>query len=336
MMESIRLRAERAIEARVFPGCVIGVITPGAGQEVVAHGSYTYEKNARLVRERTMYDVASMTKSIPTASLALVLAFLGKLSLENEVAEYLPEFQNHYGATVSDLLRYSVRGARLSELRDLSAEEMLAYLFERGFDGPPGVGSYTNLPALLLGLVIERAMGTTLDVLSSRYFFDPLRMNDTVFYAGAPLAHAVPTEMDEWRHSVVGETHDESAYLLAKSGRIPGHAGLFSTAPDLMRFAGMLLEGRDERALAIATGAEAGLGWQVDQPYFMGAHATHKTFGKTGFTGTSVLIDRQRHVALVILSNRTYPKRPPDAISENCAINVFRRDIADIVFSNHN
>ncbi len=331
MIDAIRTRAAHAIEDRVFPGCVVGIIAPDGARHIVAFGGYTYEKNARPVREGTMYDVASVTKSIPTASLALMLAKEGRLSLEKEVVAYLPELQNDYGALVRDLLLYRVRGLRLSELREVAPERMLSYLLERGFDGAPEKSSYTNLPALILGLIIERVMGTTLDILARRYIFDPLRMSDTCFYVGAPLAHAVPTEVEEWRHDVAGETHDESAYVLAKSGKIAGHAGLFSTVPDLLSFCEMLLDGNDDRARVISEGAEAGLGWQVHQPYFMGELASSKTFGKTGFTGTSILVDRARDIALVILSNRTYPKRPPDAISENCAINVFRRDIANIV-----
>ncbi len=331
MMDAIRTRAEYAIRDRVFPGCVVGIVAPDGARHIAAFGAYTYEKNARPVREGSMYDVASVTKSIPTASLALALASEGRLSLEREVAAYLPEMQHHFGALVRDLLLYRVQGARLSELREVAPNMMLPYLFERGFDGPPGESRYANFPALLLGLIIERSAGTTLDILARRYFFDPLRMNDTAFFAGAPLVHAVPTEIDAWRDVVSGVTHDESAYVLAMAGRVCGHAGLFSCAPDLLTYAAALLDGKSERFKAIAEGAEAGLGWQLDQPYFMGQHSSHRTFGKTGFTGTSILVDRGRHIALVILSNRTYPTRPPDAASQSCAINVFRRDIADIV-----
>ncbi|MDO8625416.1 MAG: serine hydrolase domain-containing protein, partial [Candidatus Diapherotrites archaeon] len=100
-----------------------------------------------------------------------------------------------------------------------------------------------------------------------------------------------------------------------------GHAGLFSTAPDILTFLGVLLKGEYSY---VSDGAQKGLGWQLDQPWFMGNTCGQRTFGKTGFTGTSCVIDMERGIAFVIFSNRTYPKRSPDAASLHSAINVFR------------
>lgn len=333
MRDILLARAEAALRARVFPGCAIGVVRRGEEPEIVTVGAHSYDANARAVSASTLYDMASVTKSIPTASLALVLSTDGRIDLGERVREHLPELVGDFDATIRDLLLYRVAGTRLSDLKHLAAEEMLSTLLERGFEGPPGERNYTNMPALLLGLVLERVMNTTLDILARRYFFDPLRMHDTVFYAGAYLAHAAPTELEEWRGLVQGVTHDESAFTLARAGRATGHAGLFSTLGDMLAFLRALLDERDARVRGIVRGAQEGLGWQVAQPYFMGSHASATTFGKTGFTGTSVVVDEARGVAFAILSNRTYPKRPPDAIAENCAINVFRSDIADIVLS---
>ena len=103
-----------------------------------------------------------------------------------------------------------------------------------------------------------------------------------------------------------------------------GHAGLFSTADDILTFLEALIAGTFP---AVVRGAQEGLGWQLADERFMGKDAGKRTFGKTGFTGTSVVCDVERGIALVILSNRTYPKRPPN----DDAIYAFRRDIADIV-----
>ncbi|TSC62776.1 MAG: beta-lactamase [Parcubacteria group bacterium Athens0416_74] len=329
MREALRARIEAALSARVFRGCAVGVVTRDGAREVVSAGSHTYDANARTVNAATLYDVASITKSIPTASLALVLIEEGTLSLDESIKSSLPELQNDFGATVRDLLTYTVAGPRLSELKELPAEKMLATVFERGFEGPPGESKYTNLPALLLGILLERRMKTTLDILARRYFFDPLKMHDTAFYAGAAFARAAPTELEDWRGMVSGVTHDESAYTLAKAGHVSGHAGLFSTTNDMLIYLHALLEEKDARMGAIVRGAEQGLGWQIGTQAWMGSLASPTTFGKTGFTGTSILVDRERGVAFSILSNRTYPKRP----STDDAIYAFRADIANIILT---
>lgn len=328
MRSAITAAAEAAIVHRVFPGCSIGCIKVGEEPIYISAGAHTYDVGSPAVHERTQYDVASITKSIPTASLALALAHEGKLSLESLVRDYIPELHNDYDATIRDLLTYRVSGARLSDLKLLDSDSMLAHVFSTGFKEAPGDRAYANLPALLLGIVIERATGTNLDVLARRYFFEALHMNDTALYAGAAFAHAVPTEIDEWRGPVVGVAHDESAYVLGRSGRVSGHAGLFSCTADLLVFLTKLLESKEDIWRAIATGAEEGLGWQVSDAAFMGQFAEEKAFGKTGFTGTSVLATRGNGVALVILSNRTYPRRPQD----HGAINAFRAQVSSIVY----
>ena len=139
-----------------------------------------------------------------------------------------------------------------------------------------------------------------------------------------------------------GVVHDESARIFAREGRTVGHAGLFSTAPDLLNFLEMLLHGGEfkgrryfsQKILSDMTtnqiselGNSTGLGWELNQSRFMGRHAGERTFGKTGFTGSSVVCDIERDVAFVILTNRTFPKRPPDDTS----IHTLRSDIADII-----
>lgn len=322
MLEAIRARAGQAIEQHVFPGCVIGIVRRDGARSILPFGSFAYGTAEEPVTERTMYDLASITKSIPTASLAAQFILEGKLALSGTVRQYIPELQNDYGATIEDLLRYRVCGPQLSRVPLATFEEIRTHVFEQGFAGPSGDGVYTNLPAYLLGIVLERTGGKSLHVLAHEYFFDTLAMENTTFFPSA--ATCTPTEIDK-RGEVRGLPHDESAYKFAITRRSVGHAGLFSTAPDLLEFSAALLERKFSH---VAEAAQNGLGWQVHDPNFMGEHATPHMFGKTGFTGTSIICDIERGVGLVILSNRTFPKRP----HTHEAINVLRRDIAEIVW----
>ena len=358
VQQLIRSRAERAIAEKVFPGCVIGLIR--APRPSVASGE---GGNKHIVipvgtidgkvptQKNTIYDLASITKSIPLASLALLLTTLDppRLNLGGKVVEYLQELQNDYDATIEDLLRYRVTGPRLSQLHLKTFEEIRTYVFEHGFDAPAGDGAYTNLPAFLLGIILERVGGATLPALAHRYFFEPLQMNDTTFFPRNPdtynstyrhnnvYANIAPTEIVEGKE-IRGIVHDESARVFARARRAVGHAGLFSTAPDLLNFLGTLLLPAEQSHILknvgmIVDGAQEGLGWEIDREWmgaFAKASATRgaTVFGKTGFTGTSILCETEKGIGLVILSNRTHPHRPPD----NSAINAFRKDVADIVF----
>lgn len=321
MPKKIETLSQKAIEENVFPGCVVGWVKKNGEREIFPFGKLTYDEDAPEVREGTVYDVASITKSIPTASLALQLIHTGKFELSDTVSKYIPELKNDYGATVEDLLRYRVHGPQFSPLQDKTPGEMLAHIFAQGFEEPAGKSHYTNLPAFLLGLIVERVTGNTIDVLAQRSFFGPLEMSRTSFFP-ENKNDVAPTEIEDGVE-VRGIVHDESARVFAKAGRAVGHAGLFSTAPDILNFLRALLEGR---LAYVVDGARKGLGWQL-KAAFMGSHAGPHTFGKTGFTGTSFVCDTERGIAFVILSNRTYPKRPPNGQ----AIEVFRANVADII-----
>lgn len=346
MDEHIRKRAQRAIEEKVFPGCVIGIVRTGE-QKIIPVGTID---GKILAQENTIYDLASISKSIPLASLALLFAASNppRFNLGGKVVDYLPELHNDQDATIEDLLRYRVMGPRLSQLQFKTFEEIRTYVFEHGFDGPSGYGAYANLPAFVLGLVVERVAGEMLPALAHKYFFEPLKMNGTTFFPLPPASFATPIQpmrshkLDGSVNRVApteivgdreirGIVHDESARVFALARRAVGHAGLFSTAPDLLKFLEAILQGK---LPAVVEGAQKGLGWEVypttggASREWMGEKRSPQTFGKTGFTGTSILCDVGKGIGLVILSNRTYPHRPPD----NSAINAFRKDIADIVF----
>lgn len=348
--KEIEGRVERAISERVFPGCVVGVVSSDGDFNVSAFGSQTYEPDAHRVREDTIYDVASVTKSIPTATLALMLLQEQKLYLDELVHTYLPEFRNRQSneTTLRHLLTYTVdrSGLALLAKSGITAEALIDNVLTTDFRTPPGTHfAYSNTPSLLLGLVIERVMDASLSRLADERLFGPLGMMRTTFDASSfPLLDIAPTEHDAWRGSVHGVVHDESAYLLHKSGKTAGNAGLFSTVPDLLVYMAMLLMGGRYRGRTYLggemmrsveenqlrfLGARTALGFELAQPHFMGTHCGARAFGKTGFTGCSFWCDRERGMGLVLLSNQTYPNRR----AGRAAIDQVRSDLADIVLA---
>jgi CubicO group peptidase (beta-lactamase class C family) len=346
LKNQITQEAERAIRDRVFPGCVVGIVNRNGERQVLPFGKFTYEASSPLVREDTIYDTASITKSIPTGSLALQLIDEGKLELTDKLIDYIPEFRNsdRENVLVKHLLTYTLDGYGLAALKEKSMAGLYEILFTHDFEKRPGsVFKYSNIPATLLGLVVEKITGNTLDNLARERFFGPLKMNRSTFYPeNFPVEDVVPTESDDSRGLVQGIVHDESAYICKKEGKVVGHAGLFSTAPDILSFLEVLLhkgtfQGKtyfSERVVEqMGTnqipelGDFTGLGWELNQPRYMGDNCTPHTFGKTGFTGTLCICDVEKGIAYTILSNRIFPKRPPDSR----AINAFRKKVGEII-----
>lgn len=347
--------ANNAIKDRIFPGCVVGIVNRNGERQILPFGNFTYDKPSPKVTENTMYDTASLTKSIPTGSLALQLIDEGKLKLTDKLIDYIPEFHNsdRENILIKHLLTYTLDGyglastvGKISEkpMQDVTASDLQDLLLTHDFGERPGVVfKYTNIPATLLGFVIEKINSDTLDNISDKHFFKPLHMNRSTFYPERfSLDGIVPTERDDWRGLVHGVVHDESAYIWKKEGKIVGHAGLFSTAPDILNFLEMLLkkgmfQGQryfsEEMVEQMGTNQIedlnefTGLGWELNQPRYMGDHCTPHTFGKTGFTGTLAICDVTKGIAYVILSNRIHPKRPADSV----AINAFRKEVGEII-----
>ncbi len=344
--DEISKEAFKAIEDKIFPGCVIGVVKVSGEREILPFGHFTYESDSSSVAEDTIYDLASVTKSIPTGSLALQLIEEGKLNLEDKLIDYVPEFRNsdRENVLIKHLLTYTLDGYGLASLKEKTAKGLYETILTHDFENRPGtVFKYSNIPAALLGLVIEKITGEALDVLAEERFFKPLKMNRSTHHPEHfSKDEIVPTEIDDWRGLVQGVVHDESAYVCKQENKIVGHAGLFSTAPDILNFLEMLLHkgtfyGKkyfsDETIAQMGTnqiselGDFTGLGWELNQPRYMGDYCTEHTFGKTGFTGTLCVVDVAKGIGYVILSNRIYPSRPPDSR----AINAFRKSIGEII-----
>ena len=346
--EKIGEAVRAAIGRKVFPGCAIGYIKNGIRQEL-SFGALTYNEGAAAVKGDTIYDVASVTKAIPTASLLLSYIDEGKASPDDRVADHLPEFDNAPGkrdVRLRHLLTYTLDLAgitRTSALKDLPPETIFDTIIHAPLGAPPGTKFvYTNTTAVITGLVVERIGGESLPDLAEGRVFGPLGMERTTFSPKRLDMDAIaPSEMDPWRGGEVrGVVHDESAYTMSRVHAV-GSAGLFSTVPDLLDFFEMILAGgtrggrryfseaiiKEMYTEEIAPiGEHAGLGWELDQPWFMGSADPAHTFGKTGFTGCSVIANIPKQTALVLLSNCDWPRREGRG-----AINVVRAELADIV-----
>ena len=347
MEELIFKRVVKAIKEKVFPGCVVGWFKDGE-QNVLPFGNFTYDEDSRLVKKDSIYDVASVTKSIPTSMSLLSLVDSNKVGLEDKLSKYIPEFENKDEVKIRHLLTYTLdlEIPKTSELLYKNAEEVLSLIMKAKLKSIPGTNHlYTNLSATLMGSVVEKVSGKKLPQFADDYFFKPLKMSQTTFYPLKSFSkeEIVPTEIVDWRGGLVqGEVHDETTCILQRGGCYFGASGLFSTAGDLLSFTKMILNNGflDEkkffsekiiRAMLVnqvhLPGICVGLGWELNEPDRMGKYA-QEIIGKSGFTGCIVMVNPKKHSSLVILANRTYPRRP----SINEPIRSFRRDIADIIF----
>ncbi|MFI7007135.1 serine hydrolase domain-containing protein [Streptomyces sp. NPDC050145] len=268
----------------------------------------------------TPFDLASLTKLF-TSIAAVQQIERGTLGIDAKVGAYIPEFTAaaEHGITVRRLLTHT-SGLRpelpLYEARDRAAR-IAALRTERPVSAP-GEYRYSDLNMLLLQHVLERLTGRPLDVLIRDGITRPLGMTATSF-GPRPGAAATEDQGRPWakadRGMLRGEVHDENAWAL---GGVAGHAGLFSTAPDLAILCRTLLGGGSYGTARILGPdfvdlmlAAPGLGFAVDQPGFMGELAGHGAAGHTGFTGTSLVVDPATDTFLVLLANTVHPRRRP-------------------------
>src|SRR5947207_2853904 len=300
----------------------------------------------------TMYDIASLTKVVATTTLVAKLAegdFAVPLDLDAKIERYLPEWAGgpnaewRHRVIVRHLLTHTSGLPPFKEYWRTSKnkQDTLTKIFAEPLDYEPGTKEiYSDLGIILMAEIIERLTGRTLDDLAKNYIFSPLGMNNTMYRPPKKLwPQIAPTEIDNnLRHRLVqGEVHDENAFAI---GGVSGHAGVFSTAPDLAAFCEMLMNGgvyTHQRILRRATiaqfttpqqlsGGTRTLGWAVpteggSSGHYFSAHS----FGHTGFTGTSIWIDPDRQLFVVLLTNRVHPTR------ENIKIQQVRPTLHDAV-----
>jgi CubicO group peptidase (beta-lactamase class C family) len=271
----------------------------------------------------TPFDLASLTKLF-TSVAAVQQIERGTLGIDAEVGAYLPDF--HAAAahrlTVRQLLTHTSGLRPELPLYDCADdEERLNLLRAEPPAAPPGTYRYSDLNMLLLQQVLERTTGRTLDVLVRDGITRPLGMTATRF-GPCPGAAATEDQRRPWartdRGLLRGVVHDENAWAL---GGVAGHAGLFSTARDLAVFCRALLAGGSYGPARILGPdfvelmlTPPGLGFALDQKWFMGELAGRGAAGHTGFTGTMLVIDRTTDTFLVLLANTVHPcRRPPDS-----------------------
>ncbi len=291
----------------------------------------------------TLFDLASVTKAIATTTVAMILYERGLLELETPVSGIVPEFltedARRHDVTFRMLLAHS-SGLPAYEKLFLKAKdrgELLQKAFAMPLSADPGTrAEYSDIGFIVLGVALERIAGESLDTFCQREIFGRLGMSNTTFNPPAELRPNIPPTADEreaggparsttgpekerstFRKRVIqGEVQDENAFML---GGVAGHAGLFSTAEDVARFAHVLLKGGSPmvgpETLALFTrregtpaGTSRALGWDTPSaPSQSGAYFGIHSYGHLGYTGASLWIDPDRQLSITLLTNRTWP-----------------------------
>jgi CubicO group peptidase (beta-lactamase class C family) len=333
----------RGINAGGYPGASVVIGRNGYAVFQKGFGKLGWTtSSARVTADRSIYDLASLTKVVGTTTAAMVLFDQGRLDLEAPVSTYLPAFSGGWkdSVTVRHLLTHR---SGLPAGRDLwriarTPDEARAAVLSTNLECKPGqCYIYSDLGADVLGFVVEAIAGESLDVFLHDKVFEPLGMNDTFYRPADSLTYRIaPTEISPPRgYPLRGEVHDENAYAL---GGVAGHAGLFSTAADLSIFAQMMLNGGlyngvrvlSDTTVALFTHRAAGtraLGWDTaDGDGGSGKFLDSRAYGHTGYTGTSIWIDPERQMFVLLLTNRVHAaraRRPAKVISD------VRADLAD-------
>lgn len=333
-----------AIAEGVAPGAAVAVGRRGRLVHIRGYGRVDTDSTSAPVHpDSTLFDLASLTKVVATTTAAMILEEEGHLDLDRPVREHLTGLGDPAKAAITPRLLL-VHRAGLEAFAPLYHDhrgraQYLEAIDRRPLTSAPGERTvYSDWDFILLQLLVERLSGVGLDRLTAERVFEPLGMTETRFNPGPEVRHRVaPTEIQEWRGGKVhGEVHDENAWAI---GGVAGHAGLFSTARDLAVFAQMLLNGGEyggTRILRPATiarwtarqglSSSRALGWDTPSPgSSAGRYFSPRSFGHTGFTGTSIWMDPERDLFVVLLTNRVNPTR------ENHRIAQLRRDLADLV-----
>ena len=366
LARSLPTEVNKAVQQGLLEGA-----TPGAAVAVGRRGRLALSqtsgkldrKGGEAVTDSTIYDLASLTKVVATTTAVMILVDEGRLDLDAPVSRYLPELTDPGERLEISIRSLLMHGSGLPGWEPLyrtlrGRRPYLLAIADMPLNFEPGTATeYSDLGAILLGLVVERVSGQRLDRFAQERIFEPLGMRDTGFNpllwtsptppadddapSGPPpglLERIAPTEVDTvFRHRQLrGEVHDENAWAM---GGVAGHAGLFSSARDLARFAQMLLGGgryahvrliREETVHAFTQRqskiSSRALGWDTPSAgSSVGDLFSSRSFGHTGFTGTSLWIDTERDLFVVLLTNRINPTR------DNPRIGALRKAVHNAV-----
>lgn len=341
--DAARAVIEQAIAARAFPGAAWGILHNG---EITldSAGRFTYDSASPAVTPATVFDLASITKVVVTTALAMLLYDRRILSLDALLGDILPGFiigmppgSQKRHVTLRSLLAHSSGLPGYVPLFEQhhSPEGMLRAALHLPLAADPNTrAEYSDIGFILLGKALEVLSGDILSRLFTREIAAPLGLQTATFCPPAAThPHIPPTEDDTtFRHRIIqGEVQDENCYAL---GGGAGHAGLFANANDVLRFAACILaEGRTAsgRQLfqpdtvrlfatrqSVPAGTTRALGWDTpSNPSSSGSYFSASSIGHLGYAGTSLWIDPARNLAVVLLTNRTWPSRNrPDGTSD--------------------
>ncbi|MFA6438644.1 MAG: glycoside hydrolase family 3 N-terminal domain-containing protein [Bacteriovoracaceae bacterium] len=322
---------ENAIEDSAFPGAVLLVAKNGIIAHEKGYGHFTYDPSSERMTTDAIFDLASVTKVIATTSAVMKLVDEKKISLDDPVVKYFPAFGQN-GKEKITIYNLLVHNSGLQAWRKYyefcdSPQCVLDSIFVAPLVYQTGDSTiYSDMGLITTGKIIEKVTGTSLANYVDSIFLKPMGMKNTMFNPPAAFWNRlVPTEIDSfWKKTyapVRGRVHDENAATL---GGISGHAGLFSTASDLAKILQMELNygmynGKrylDSATIALFTKQQnmrssRGIGWDTRSSgrSFSGQFTSLRTFLHTGFTGTSVVVDPEKNVIIIFLTNRVYPTR---------------------------
>ncbi len=335
---------EAAIEKHVFPG---GVLLIGKGGKVIYEkpfGHFTYDENSTADSKETIFDLASVSKVVGTTTAAMILYDKGKLKLDEKVSHYLPAFAKNgkEDVTVRNLLLHN---SGLIPYRDYMSlyktkDEVINSIMNEKLQYSIGSETvYSDLNMIVLQQILEKISGKPLDVFLKENVFKPLNMNRTMYNPPKELWYYCPPtslkSVGEKRNK--GVVHDGNAFIL---GGVSGHAGLFSTAEDLAVFLQMMMQnGKYGEKQIVKTStvkqwtkrqspeSSRGIGWDTksEEKSSAGVLFSKNSFGHTGYTGTSLWVDRNRDLFVILLTNRVYPDE------NNTQIIDFRPRIHDAI-----
>ncbi len=322
---------EQAVADHNIPGAVLVVGHDGKVIYRKAYGERSLEPRREVMTVDTIFDLASLTKVIATTTAVMQLIELGKVRLNDPLAKYLPEFgqKGKDDITIRQLLtHYSGLAPDIDLTPAFDSKESA---FRLGFAEtpmqPPGSEFiYSDTNFIMLGALVEKISGETLDAYTARHIFQLLKMTHTRFLPPAAWKPKIaPTEYDEHEHMLRGVVHDPRA---RRMGGVAGHAGLFSTGDDLAKFAQALLDGGDGilSSLAVTKMTQPeqppsapvlrGFGWDIDSPFSSnrGDFLPVGSYGHTGFTGTSIWIDPTTRSYIILLANAVHPRGKGNAL----------------------
>lgn len=342
---------QKAVFDSTFPGGVVTVLKDGVVAYQKGFGYETYEKLSP-VNTSDIYDLASLTKIMGTTTAMMKLVDEGKISLDDRVSAYFPEFKvgSKNKITIRHLLLHNsgLPPFRIYVDKLKSRRKLVEAIKNEPLINQPGTTyKYSDLGFILMGEIVKEVTGKRLDKYLYQAFYKPLGMNNSYFNplnAGENIANRIPpTENDTlYRHKTLrAQVHDERAYYM---DGVAGHAGLFSSGSDIAIYTQMLINKgsyRGKQYLKPSTVEQftkrqskvvnRGYGFDrkgEEKKSTAGSLTSKQSFGHTGFTGTSFWIDPQRNLAVIILTNRTYPYR-----SYGKNISTIRADVADAVIS---